>query len=654
MNAPALLVAAAALFWGRQVGLLIPAAVIALVLESARFVPWRLDLSRENQYRASDICAALFVVTGAALYVTHEPRRAVMLMLQWFPLFLAPLLAVQAYSAARKLDAGAFFWTMRKRHEAGAFRWLLDLSVPFAAACLLCASNANVRTGEYYIANIVLAAWALWSVRPRSASIAAWALLLALASGLGYEGHKQLHSMQAVVEKTASGLVYGFMRAGEKDPFRSSTSIGSIGALKRYGFIVLRVRPEGKKPPPALLRNASYDVYKEGNWFARSAEFQDAPGDGSGGWELSPGVPPERVSLSVSLAGGSGVLPLPAGAAHIDGLPAEAVRKNRLGAVQVEGGPRAADFTVRFGGGAAPDSAPSAFDLEVPPAQAKIFRKIASELRLASKKPAERADAVARYFAHGFSYSLSQGDRPLFSDPLGDFLTRTRAGHCEYFASATVLLLREAGVPARYATGFSVQEYSRLEKAYIVRQKHAHAWARAFVDGAWKEMDTTPPSWFETEEAGAGALQPLEDFGSWLKFAALRALWGGAGEGLRRRLAWLLLPAGLWLIWKFRKGLGKLTLNRLRGIKDEKFTVQGWDSELYRVEERLRKKGLGRRPWEPFTAWARRVGPSLKDEAATGRLKALASLHDRYRFDPAGLAGGEREALKNGAETLLR
>ncbi|MBT8330725.1 MAG: transglutaminase-like domain-containing protein, partial [Deltaproteobacteria bacterium] len=37
-----------------------------------------------------------------------------------------------------------------------------------------------------------------------------------------------------------------------------------------------------------------------------------------------------------------------------------------------------------------------------------------------------------------------------------NFLTRSRSGHCEYFATATVLLLRQAGIPARYARGYSV------------------------------------------------------------------------------------------------------------------------------------------------------------------------------------------------------
>ena len=54
------------------------------------------------------------------------------------------------------------------------------------------------------------------------------------------------------------------------------------------------------------------------------------------------------------------------------------------------------------------------------------------------------------------------------------FLLRTRSGHCEYFATATVLLLRQLGIPARYAVGYAVHEATG--RKYVVRQRDAHAW----------------------------------------------------------------------------------------------------------------------------------------------------------------------------------
>src|SRR5205807_1199702 len=83
-------------------------------------------------------------------------------------------------------------------------------------------------------------------------------------------------------------------------------------------------------------------------------------------------------------------------------------------------------------------------------------------------------------------YSTWKGERPRKESALEEFLLNSRAGHCEYFATATTLLLRAAGVPARYAVGFSVQEWSRLEQRYIVRARHAHSWTLAYVNGGWR------------------------------------------------------------------------------------------------------------------------------------------------------------------------
>ena len=100
--------------------------------------------------------------------------------------------------------------------------------------------------------------------------------------------------------------------------------------------------------------------------------------------------------------------------------------------------------------------------------------------------PAQAVQRVMQHFASGFSYSLwRDAPPPAGVTPLADFMTRTRQGHCEYFAAAATILLRAAGVPARYATGYAVMEYSGLEQAYVVRARHAHAWTRAYLDGRW-------------------------------------------------------------------------------------------------------------------------------------------------------------------------
>ena len=73
----------------------------------------------------------------------------------------------------------------------------------------------------------------------------------------------------------------------------------------------------------------------------------------------------------------------------------------------------------------------------------------------------------------------------------------------------------------------------------------------------------------------------------------------------------------------------------------------GQDSEFYRIEAALAAEGLGRRPAEALSEWLDRLGP------AAGGLRPVAALHNRYRFDPAGLGAGERRELRELAEVCL-
>jgi hypothetical protein len=58
-----------------------------------------------------------------------------------------------------------------------------------------------------------------------------------------------------------------------------------------------------------------------------------------------------------------------------------------------------------------------------------------------------------------------------------------------------VLLLRAAGVPARYVTGFRGGEWNPVGGYVAVRGERAHAWAEAYVDGSgWTRVDATPPA----------------------------------------------------------------------------------------------------------------------------------------------------------------
>ena len=66
---------------------------------------------------------------------------------------------------------------------------------------------------------------------------------------------------------------------------------------------------------------------------------------------------------------------------------------------------------------------------------------------MTGRKGREVLDTLTRFFDSKFRYSLDLKISGMDVTPLADFLLRTRAGHCEYFATAATLLLRKAGIP---------------------------------------------------------------------------------------------------------------------------------------------------------------------------------------------------------------
>lgn len=112
--------------------------------------------------------------------------------------------------------------------------------------------------------------------------------------------------------------------------------------------------------------------------------------------------------------------------------------------------------------------------------------------------------AVSAHLA-SFTYSLDQIAPPEGRDPVEMFLFETRQGHCEYFASAMVTLLRAMGIPARIATGFVAAEYNNVSGYFTVRKSDAHAWVEVQMEpGRWDTFDPTPAGELQSTRRAAG------------------------------------------------------------------------------------------------------------------------------------------------------
>ena len=105
----------------------------------------------------------------------------------------------------------------------------------------------------------------------------------------------------------------------------------------------------------------------------------------------------------------------------------------------------------------------------------------------------------------GFRYTLSP---PLLvNEPVDRFLFETRAGFCEHYASAFVVLMRALDIPARVVTGYQGAEVNPEGGYWIVRQADAHAWAEVWLTGrGWVRIDPTSAVAPERIEQGARAL----------------------------------------------------------------------------------------------------------------------------------------------------
>jgi transglutaminase-like putative cysteine protease len=127
----------------------------------------------------------------------------------------------------------------------------------------------------------------------------------------------------------------------------------------------------------------------------------------------------------------------------------------------------------------------------------------------AAPTPYAAAAALESWFRSrgGFRYT----NQPP-SSSLADFVTRTHAGYCQHFAGAMALMLRDLGVPARVAVGFSSGSYDGKKGLWRVTDHDAHAWVEAWFRGyGWLPFDPTPAGRPERGELSAPYARALRD-----------------------------------------------------------------------------------------------------------------------------------------------
>jgi hypothetical protein len=644
--------AGALLFWGWENGLMLWGALLAAALEGARLTRTRWEFSNADLNRIADLCWALVVGAALLLYSTEENRLLFVFKLaQWLPVCFCPLMLAQAYGNRATMPLSVFWWLLRRSPANQTARNSYNISYCYFAFCLLAASASTEANRFFYPGVTLLVALALTSARPRRVSLAAWVVLLALAATASQFSHRELRQVQNAMEGMLGGWIADFFRA-PPDPLECQTRIGHQGRIPQSGKIALRLRPEPGALVPPLLREATWDAYRRDTWLASNNDFSMAS---AGNNETVRLLPANTISIRVEIAryyeNGKGILALPHGTFEIDDVPA-IVETNCLGVTRIDSGPGLLDMRASFGPVRSFDSPPCERDLAVPREERNALAQVTAKLELEKMTDRQKIRAIERFFTTNFYYSLNvPRHHDLTNTPLGYFLTRSHTGHCEYFATATVLLLRQAGVPARYVTGYAVKESERHGDTYLVRDRDAHAWALAYRSdngGFWEQIDTTPPGLDKTEAEQPPWWEPASDSLSNLYFQFSKWRWNKTSYA--HYTTWLLVPMILYLI-------GRILFTQRRqhpasGLDDAAHRPPwpGLDSELYLINRQLEAAQLSRLPNEPLRSWQQRLELAFPDSA---RLRRIFHLHRSLRFDPLGLKKDDRETLRSEAQRWL-
>jgi transglutaminase-like putative cysteine protease len=623
-TAASLLVVAA--FYGFVTRQWVAALPLAAVLFAPFFTRGALAVSR-NAGRA---LTALAAVAGAAVgWLAPAPAGFDGLRKPWPALALAGL-----FAGAAQLFLRADREPSRDGAAAEGDAEASRASSPFVLLPGLVALTAVGETGAGPIYGAVVIAWLAlgllalragdagrpaWSDVPRRARIGV-AALLALAAALAAGAIVGLPPLSRWTERQVMRVI-----GGAETGFSDRLWLGSLDGLLDSDEVVMRL--EG--PRTDYLRGAVFDHYEIGRW-GRMKPPRTRPVDVS-----APRAAGDRVRLSV-VAGARDRYFLPQGARAVSAAGAGVV-VDRFGVVRVDG---ALATEVSFALGGPPDfpaDEPTDDDLDIPAALRRPLGRIAKEWTEGATTPEAKLSAIVARLGNGFSYSRTFQRRR--ADPILDFLLDDHRGHCEYFATATALLARAAGVPARVVIGYRVAEENALGRYWVVREKNAHAWTEVYLPGrGFVTVDTTPAD---------PLAQNAPHRSSWIRAAA--DLVSATTGRVWARLTLVDLIIGGLVVTAVGLVVRRLRRPRDGRARDEKVRMEPPPPSLLALLDALAKQGMARAESEPIERFAARIAGEGAGEAA-----ALLDRWAAFRYGGIGDGDAIGREMERCAEQLRR
>lgn len=220
---------------------------------------------------------------------------------------------------------------------------------------------------------------------------------------------------------------------------------------------------------------------------------------------------------------------------------------------------------------------------------------LARQAASSGKSDFERAELCRREIASRIVYDQQAAGTPSDRDPVQYALFESKRGYCDLYASSMVQMARAIGIPARYVTGFYPFDSDPDDSGrYIVRERHAHAWAELlFEDVGWVAFDATEGA---DEADGDGRSRG----------SIPKAWWQRKGNWLWMGLAVMAVVAVAWLLWRLQ----------IRTRPDA--VTKEFERQYVAFTEALRKaSGAARQPSQTPEEYLEQVLPSLNGSASS-------------------------------------
>ncbi len=513
MITPPLLIASAAVFWGVESSNPIIGVMLAVLVGGVALAPARWSMSDEDCVRVSDLTSVIFFTSAVLIFLNVDMVVFLKTLVIWQPLVLLPLILAQLSSGRQEIIIG----TRLGFNREGLYkRNPLDFKIYYLAVCLLSAAMANSRSQLFFPCAVILLFWILLVNRGKAFSLLTFIIVFLMAAGGGYLAWKGAEIAHDYVYQKTRKFMRGYFYAQDADPFQTHLAFGALGQLKTSGTIVLQLKTEEKGP--ILLREASYESFNRQTWYS-SLPFQSLMVTNLM-WNLlpEPHIPDKLATIEYYLPKEKGLLPHPKGSYRLKGPMIYEVEQKNDGILKVLDGAPLITYQIFYNPALEREvDQPSIRNLAIHPEEDKVLDKVVKNWPLEKLSSQERVSKIRQFFAGGFTYSLTLRGKGSSSSPLENFLFGSRDGYCELFATATTLLLRKVGIPSRYVTGYAVAEKSAFEDKFIARQRHAHAWSEAYVDGRWIGVDTTPADWFALDSMNRSRFEKVYDLLAFLK-----------------------------------------------------------------------------------------------------------------------------------------